>query len=77
MSYACPCCGYKTLTASGGGTFEICPVCHWEDDNVQHDDPDYEGGANGISLRNAQASFTASDAGQSREYERDANWKPL
>jgi Cysteine-rich CPCC len=32
------------------GSFAICPVCEWEDDNVQLADPHYQGGVNGISL---------------------------
>mgnify|MGYP003732721989 FL=1 len=39
------------------GTFEICPVCFWEDDGVQYEDPDYEGGANGISLNKARENY--------------------
>lgn len=57
--YPCPCCHYLTLTEPGPGTFEICPVCFWEDDDVQLDDPDYEGGANRESLNQARASFRA------------------
>jgi hypothetical protein len=30
--------------------FEICPLCDWQDDNVQNADPDYAGGANEMSL---------------------------
>ncbi len=57
MSYPCPCCGYLTFDEKPCGTFEICPVCYWEDDNVQKDDPSYSGGANGISLNEAKESF--------------------
>lgn len=32
--------------------FEICPICGWEDDGIQRDDPDYAGGANRLSLNN-------------------------
>jgi hypothetical protein len=32
-------------------------VCRWEDDNVQYDDIDYGGGANRVSLREAQENF--------------------
>jgi hypothetical protein len=39
------------------GSFEICQVCFWEDDGVQFDDPDYEGGANKVSLRQARENF--------------------
>ncbi len=56
--YTCPCCGYKTLNEKAGGTFEICPVCFWEDDPEQFEDPEYVGGANGgVSLRQAQKNF--------------------
>jgi Cysteine-rich CPCC len=57
--YPCPCCGFSTLSEPPTGTFAICPVCRWEDDNVQYDDVNYEGGANRLSLRQAQASFRA------------------
>ncbi len=39
------------------GTFEICSVCYWEDDNIQADDPDYKGGANSISLNEARNNY--------------------
>ncbi|PDO85711.1 CPCC family cysteine-rich protein [Kosakonia pseudosacchari] len=28
------------------GQWEICPVCHREDDPLQENDPDFTGGAN-------------------------------
>ena len=58
MNYACPCCGYLTFDEEPPGTFEICPVCGWEDDEVQFRDPTYAGGANGVSLEEARKSFT-------------------
>lgn len=57
MSYACPCCGYLTFDDLLDSSFEICAVCFWEDDNVQNEDPDYKGGANGISLKIAKQNF--------------------
>jgi len=57
MSYPCPCCSYLTFDEDLCGTFEICPVCYWEDDNVQNDDPNYKGGANGVSLNEAKENF--------------------
>jgi len=55
--YKCLCCGYLTLSAQPPGTFEICPVCFWEDDNVQAADPTFEGGANKVSLQEARRNF--------------------
>jgi len=56
--YKCPCCGYLTIGDGFPGTFEICSVCFWEDDNVQFADPDYEGGANHMSLNQARKNFS-------------------
>ena len=64
LSCACRCCGNRTLSEPPGGNYEICPVCYWEDDAVQAEDPSYEGGANAVSLNQARAnyaSFGASD----------------
>ncbi|CEG21509.1 hypothetical protein BN1080_00420 [Planococcus massiliensis] len=59
MKYTCLCCGYNTLDEEPPGTYEICGICYWEDDSVQFADPDYEGGANGVSLRQAQRNYAA------------------
>lgn len=55
--YTCPCCGYQTLESKPPGTYDICPICYWEDDNIQYEDPFYEGGANRPSLYEAQRNF--------------------
>jgi Cysteine-rich CPCC len=55
--YPCPCCGYLTLDETPPGTFNICEVCFWEDDNVAFDDPDFAGGANVVSLNTARDNF--------------------
>ena len=57
--YACPCCGYLTLGEPPSGTYEICEVCFWEDDGVQFRNPQYEGGANKVSLNDARKNFLA------------------
>lgn len=54
--YQCPCCGYYTL-GDRPGSFDICSVCYWEDDNIQRDDPNYAGGANDISLNEARKNY--------------------
>ena len=84
--FACPCCGHKTFTEKPNGTYDICPVCFWEDDPIQLDDPNYEGGANPTSLRQAQKNFIefgACDEDMKRnvrpansEEPKDKNWKP-
>ena len=74
--YTCPCCGYKTLEEKPPGTFNICQLCGWEDDAVQFDNPDYEGGANSESLREAQHNFITESKTKnySTEYEKDKEW---
>ena len=66
MNYPCACCGYLTFVEESLGTFEICPVCYWEDDNVQNEYPNYEGGANGISLNQARKNFSKYGAVQEK-----------
>lgn len=87
MKYTCPCCGYKTLDEEPPGTYEICSICFWEDEGVQYSDPDYDGGANSPSLRQAQNNFLEFGACEERCIEfirepnekdvKDLNWKPL
>ncbi len=55
--YPCQCCGFLTLSDPSGGSYEICPVCFWEDDPVQNEDPFYAGGANQVSLDEAKKKF--------------------
>ena len=64
--YPCPCCGHLTLMARPPGTYEICDVCFWEDDRAQFEDPEYEGGANKVSLREARENFRAFGAAEER-----------
>ena len=73
VKHTCPCCGYKTLEKEAKGTYEICDLCDWEDDLVQNQDPDYEGGANSICLREAQHEFLKGFKG-SDEYQKDSEW---
>jgi rubrerythrin len=83
--FACPCCGYKTFKHEPDGSYNICNVCFWEDDSIQLADPDYEGGANRVSLRQAQKNFQKFGACEenmvnnvqppSNDEARDKNWK--
>lgn len=52
----CACCGQKTLDDSVK-YFDYCPVCGWQDDPIQNKKPDYDGGANYISLNEARKVF--------------------
>jgi len=52
--YACVCCGELTMDERPPGTHQVCPVCGWEDDRAQYRDPDYQGGANKLSLNQAR-----------------------
>jgi rubrerythrin len=54
--HKCKCCGCYTMEESEGN-HEICPVCFWEDDPVQNNDPDYNGGSNKVSLNEAKINF--------------------
>lgn len=54
--HSCPCCGKYDF--SEGGSYEICPVCNWEDDPVQEEDPIFGGGANTMSLNEARVAWS-------------------
>lgn len=56
--YLCPCCK-KYVFAEGPGSYEICPVCSWEDDKIQAENPDYKGGANKQSLNECIKKFNS------------------
>ena len=51
-TYPCPCCGYFTFSAPPPGTYQICPICFWEDACSL-----YEWGSNDLSLLQAQENF--------------------
>ena len=49
MPHKCPVCGKYEFKDEG--SFDTCPLCGWKDDSVQFDNPDCEGGANKLSLK--------------------------
>lgn len=53
--HQCPCCDYYTL--SDRGSFEVCPVCYWEDDGADLQSLDVISDANHITLRQARGNF--------------------
>ncbi|MBE6087086.1 MAG: hydrolase [Clostridium beijerinckii] len=57
LKYKCPCCGYFTFDEKPDGNYDIFSVCFWEDDPIQLNEPDYEGGANHVSLNQARKNY--------------------
>ena len=55
--YKCPCCGFYTFDKKPMGNYDICPVCFWEDDPFQSQNPDEEEGSNHVSLNQARENF--------------------
>lgn len=55
-SFKCPCCGIY-IFEDGPGSYDICPICYWEDDLVQYNDPAYSGGANALSLNASRENY--------------------
>jgi hypothetical protein len=47
--FPCPSCGFLVF-AEPPGSYDVCPVCGWEDDGVQLEAPGFAGGANRDSL---------------------------
>lgn len=53
----CPCCEIFDHEEEISGTYLICPICGWEDDAIQLHSPDYDIGANALSLNQARKMF--------------------
>lgn len=51
-SHICPVCGEHMFEMYA--SFDVCPVCGWEDDAVQEEYPDWEICANVMSLNQAR-----------------------
>jgi hypothetical protein len=80
----CPSCGFLTVGEPCYGTYGICPLCDWEDDQVQLANPLTGGGANRESLREHQQRsvtrwpLTVKEVTEDGEtYRRDLRWRPL
>lgn len=67
LFYACPCCGNRTLGERS--SYEICPVCFWEDDGQGDDESDVvRGGPNqDLSLTTARENFKQIGAADPRD----------
>lgn len=49
----CPVCGGHKFTE----VFEICPICNWENDYVQEQNPEWRNCANEMSLNDARQAY--------------------
>jgi Cysteine-rich CPCC len=86
MLLPCPCCGYLVLDELPG-SYDICPICGWEDDISQLRFPRMACGANKISLIEAQSNFVRHRDSDplhpplgrppSAEDVRDPDWRPI
>jgi hypothetical protein len=86
VAATCPCCGYIVFDEPPG-SYAICPICFWEDDEVQLRFPTLEGGANQPSLIEAQKNFrkcgaceqrfTSNVRKPKRDERRDIEWRPV
>ncbi|MBL8046581.1 MAG: hypothetical protein JNL09_08575 [Anaerolineales bacterium] len=77
--YTCPACGFIVFTEPAG-SYEICPICNWEDDAVQLVNPTAVVGANHESLVAYQRRALAQLPIALQAYEnfrRDPAWRPL
>ena len=84
--FTCPCCGYEVF-GEFPGSYDICPICFWEDDVFQLYFPGQGGGPNPASLMEAQVNFIqfgACDRTMAKnvrapgvEDVRDSTWFPL
>jgi hypothetical protein len=84
--YPCPCCGYVVFD-DPPGSYDICPICFWEDDLSQLRFVDGGGGANRPSLAEAQRNFASFGCKERRvlvrvrppaaSEERDPGWRPV
>lgn len=73
-AYPCPACG-DVVFGEPPGSYEICPICGWEDDAVQLANPTSGGGANRESLVAVQLAARAREDVPGAT--RDPSWRPV
>ncbi|MCP3656364.1 CPCC family cysteine-rich protein [Herbaspirillum sp.] len=83
--FTCPCCGYEVFPTPPG-SYDICPICFWEDDELQLYYPHVHG-ANPASLIESQVNvvqFGACNKEMAKNTRkvteddtRDCHWFPL
>ncbi|MFQ6346031.1 CPCC family cysteine-rich protein [Pseudomonas sp. R11F] len=75
----CPCCGFLTFRGAYG-SYNVCALCDWEDDGVQLANPTSDGGANSLSLADAQTiaiSKYPENIGLVNGYSRSPHWRRM
>src|SRR3989442_5133553 len=75
----CPACGFFVFDKPSG-SYDICPICGWEDDDVQLRYPTMQGGANKQSLYEYQLAWLEKiplSVQEKNGYSRDKSWRPL
>jgi hypothetical protein len=79
-TFPCPACGFVVF-AEPSGSYDICPICGWEDDHVQLRYPSSTVGANsGASLLDYQRRViheVPPEVQHHRGFLRDPLWRPL
>jgi len=79
MMYPCPACGFEVFDQVPG-SYELSPVCDWEDDGVQLRFPLMRGGANPECLAEYQQKLLESlplSLKETKGFNRDSQWRPL
>jgi hypothetical protein len=79
MYYPCPACGFEVFDEPAG-SYAICPVCDWEDDELQLRFPAMRGGANKDSLFEWQKQALERlppDVVVHQGHDRCPDWRPL
>src|SRR2546421_7067431 len=79
MSFPCPVCGFEVFEEPPG-SYELCPICGWEDDEVQLRFPSLQGGANKECLYEWQQRLLSRLPLETREhmgFRRVPDWRPL
>ncbi|MFI0990235.1 CPCC family cysteine-rich protein [Streptomyces exfoliatus] len=86
LKYPCVWCGRPSMDEQPG-SYEICPICFWEDDAIQLRWPEHSGGSIGPSLIAAQENYQAFGACEERSVEHvrppegdetmDLSWRPI
>ena len=77
-AFPCACCGFLVFSEPLG-SYDICPVCDWEDDALQLEfATTLAGGANRLTLAEAQARFQSAPASRPPGgMPRDPEWRPI